>query len=891
MKALRILFIIFLLLSLTEKIQATHNRAGEITYEWIGSTPQELRYRVTITTYTKLSSTQADRPSLDSVYWGDGSPPAVFPRTNFVDDVANDIRHNTYINEHTYSGNGEFLIHFTDPNRNADIVNIPHSVSEPFYLESLLKINPFLGNNNSPVMTYAPIDQGCVNRIFIHNPGAFDPDPRDSLSYELVEPGGAGGQTIPGYFYPPANNSFTLDPVRGDLIWDSPQATGEYNVAFNIIQWRDGIQIGFVRRDMQILIRNCDDYPPVIDVVQDTCVLAGDSLSFLVTATDRDLNDIVLLSASGGALNPDLVPDPAIFTSITANNDTVTSKFFWQTECHHIRPQPYYVQFKVASGSAPTLVDLSGTFIRVIPPPPPFAEATPNGSFIDLHWTPPPCSGILHYNIYRRAGMYPGNIPCPCDAGAPGYSGYTLIGSTQDSVENDTTFTDDNNGQGLTIGIEYCYIITAVYPNGAESCASPQTCATLKKDAPVITHADVRHTDAVNGSVYVGWSPPTDLDTTIYKPPYEYRVYRSAGFFGADFSTLVATFGNLNDTSVVDTLLDTDTQPWSYKIELWYTDSATSMLTFKGQTAVASTIFLTIAPTDNQLNLSWEEHVPWSNSRYDIFKQNASLTFDSIASVTTPSFSDTGLVNGQQYCYYIRSIGSYFFSGFIDPIVNRSEIECMAPFDNVHPCSPDLTVQSDCNESLNMLTWTNPNNSCADDVLKYYIYFGPSETGGFERIDSLLSPFDTTYIHEGLSMISGCYKVTAVDSVGNETLEPEVVCVDTCRQYVLPSVFTPNGDGFNDLFHPCDSTTAQELQEKNCPPYKNVNSVEMKIYNRWGKLVFETTDKDINWDGKYMNTSKDCPTGVYYYTCKVFFFSVKEVVPVELHGTIDLIRP
>jgi gliding motility-associated-like protein len=201
-----------------------------------------------------------------------------------------------------------------------------------------------------------------------------------------------------------------------------------------------------------------------------------------------------------------------------------------------------------------------------------------------------------------------------------------------------------------------------------------------------------------------------------------------------------------------------------------------------------------------------------------------------------------------------------------------------------------LAVLPDCNAAMNELRWTNPNNTCADDVLKYYIYFGETEDGNFELIDSVLSPTDTVYQHRGLSMISGCYKVTAVDSVGNETVQPQIVCIDTCRQYSLPSVFTPNGDGKNDFFHPCDSTTAAEFQQTKCPPYKNVKSVEMKIYNRWGALVFETKDKNINWDGKNKDTKADCSEGVYYYTCKVFFFSVKQEQSAELHGTIELIR-
>jgi gliding motility-associated-like protein len=154
----------------------------------------------------------------------------------------------------------------------------------------------------------------------------------------------------------------------------------------------------------------------------------------------------------------------------------------------------------------------------------------------------------------------------------------------------------------------------------------------------------------------------------------------------------------------------------------------------------------------------------------------------------------------------------------------------------------------------------------------------------------VLNANDTTYLHSNLQIIAGCYKVTSIDSVGNETVNPPVVCVDTCRQYVLPSVFTPNNDGVNDLFHPCDQTTSADLQAKNCPAYKNVKSVDIKIYNRWGNLVYETTDKDVNWDGKNKDSKQDCPEGVYFYTCKVYFYRILGDGAEELHGTIQLIR-
>ncbi len=869
--------------------RATHNRAGEITWEFIGTCPTDTTpnaaytYRVTITTYTRTSSIQADRPSLDSVYWGDGTQSS-FVRQQKI-DLGNDISKNIYINTHTYAGNGSFKIYFVDPNRNEGVVNIPSSVDVPFSVESLLIVDPYRCPNNSPVLTYPPIDRGCVGRTFIHNPNAYDPD-GDSLSYELTVCRGLNADPIPGYSFPVASTSFSLDPITGDLTWETPIAPGEYNVAFRIIQWRNGVNMGYVTRDMQILIGNCNNRPPAIQAVADTCVLAGDSLNFLVTAIDPDQN-IVQLSASGG---PFQVTPAAAFAPIQQNNDTAISRFSWQPDCDLVRAQPYYVQFRandVVPVDSISLVSLSGLFIRVIGPPPPSLTAVAVSNTIRLNWTAPStCSNLVGYRIYRRTGAYGQPIPCPCDNGVPAYTGYTYL----DSVGNPNTlsFVDNNGGAGLVIGIQYCYLVTAVFADRSESCASPEACASLRRELPVITNADVVTTDAAAGQVFVAWGKPIELDTIQYPGPYEYRLFRSPGFVGASF-TQIATLVAPADTTFLDTGINTVGSAWSYRIDFYYTNAGA--LTFKGSTSVASTVFLTISPTDEANVLTWQEEVPWQNYRYDIFRQNpATLLFDSIASTTASTYTDTALTNGTSYCYFVRSIGTYGLPSLVDPLVNRSQRVCGTPFDNVPPCAPDLDVFSSCNENRNELIWTNPNNTCADDVEKYYIYYSLTEDGGFERIDSVIGANDTTYLHINLPALSGCYRVTAVDDNGNETTDPETVCVDTCRQYVLPSVFTPNGDGKNDLFHPCDSTTTPDLQIKNCPPYRNVKDIDLKLFNRWGQLVFETTDKDINWDGTHKDNGSDCPDGVYYYTCKVNFFRISGDETVELKGYVHLIR-
>ncbi len=83
------------------------------------------------------------------------------------------------------------------------------------------------------------------------------------------------------------------------MIWDAPEnctctrfdqgnEIGEYNVAFYIIEWRDGVEIGRINRDMQIVISCDDNNRPQITVPQDTCVIAGNTISDTIYAEDPD---------------------------------------------------------------------------------------------------------------------------------------------------------------------------------------------------------------------------------------------------------------------------------------------------------------------------------------------------------------------------------------------------------------------------------------------------------------------------------------------------------------------------------------------------------------------------------------------------------------------------
>jgi len=226
---------------------ATHNRAGEITFKLISG----YTYEVTITTFT-FTQSAANRSQL-TVEWGDNTA-SVAPLVSRT-VLPNFYYHNIYTARHTFPGPGIYQILMQDPNRNFGILNIPNSVNVIFSIKTTMVISPDVGNNNTPVLLNFPIDKAAVGHIFIHNPSAFDPD-GDSLSYSLTVCTGQDGKPIPNYTLPSYTDTFYVDPVVGDLVWDTPKDTGKYNVAMNISEWRKGVKIGNIVRDMQIDVHN-----------------------------------------------------------------------------------------------------------------------------------------------------------------------------------------------------------------------------------------------------------------------------------------------------------------------------------------------------------------------------------------------------------------------------------------------------------------------------------------------------------------------------------------------------------------------------------------------------------------------------------------------------------
>ncbi|HRH69390.1 MAG TPA: gliding motility-associated C-terminal domain-containing protein [Flavobacteriales bacterium] len=841
---------------------ATHNRAGEIIVCRVGDSGNW--YEITIITHTKLSA-PADRPEL-AINYGDSPIWDTIPRTNVQDDTARDLRRSEYVVLHEYAGPGQYILRMDDPNRNGGVVNIPNSIAQSFSVSTRLTISPTTGGNCSVRFLNPPIQDACQGEPWIHNPAAVDPD-GDSLSFEPTVCLGLFGDPIDGYEFPGPN--YSVDPQTGTIIWDAPGVSGEYNIAFIVREWRltngNYVEVGYVTRDMQITVVPCNNQAPVISQEADTCVEAGTFLTFNVQASDPNSGQQVTLTALGQPFV--LGQSPASFLS-PAPAQSVNGVFNWNTVCGHVRLQPYQVVFNATDDGQPiALQDYRTLNITIVGPAPENPTALPSGNSIELNWDQSACTNASGYLIYRRSGLF-GFDPDHCETGVPDYTGYSLIAQT--NGVGSTSYVDSD---GLVIGNQYCYMVVAIFPDGAQGYASEEFCAILDRQVPVITKVSVGITDLSSGVDTVEWSNAYDLDTNARPGPYQFKLYRGTGLTSAGqliWTSALHPFLAHPDTTFLDAGIDTRTAAHVYRVELFGAGGSE----FIGSSSLASSVFISAAPNDEQLTISWALNTPWMNTTYDVYRQNGAV-WDLIGTSSTSSYTDTALVNGQEYCYHVVSTGAYGDASIVAPLLNWSQEVCGVPVDRTPPCAPTVVIENDCELPLNTLTWNNPNNSCADDTYQYNVYFADSLDGAYVLIATITGAEDTVFTHANGSSVAGCYQVTALDTLGNESAFVEAVCGDNCPEYSLPNVFTPNGDRSNDLFGPF--------------PYRGVEQIDLQVFNRWGQVVFETKDPDINWKGTYKETSEPLPDGVYYYLCTVTFIRLAGSEPVQLNGYVQLI--
>jgi len=460
---------------------------------------------------------------------------------------------------------------------------------------------------------------------------------------------------------------------------------------------------------------------------------------------------------------------------------------------------------------------------------------------------------------------------------------------------------------------------------------------------PILTNVTVDVTDAQIGQVTVRWRSPFDANTATFPRPFTYLVLRAENA-AATSNFKIINPGHLIDSTYVDTNLNT-----LYPANFYYRVIASASNGNATDTsAIASSVQLNTTPTNKGIQLAWNATVPWSNntSQYPMHwiyrgtntgatKISDLTLIDSVNVSQSSQFAyldlgqskSTPLLETQTYCYAVMTQGTYENLPTKSPIRNFSEITCAVPADNTPPCATTLTMTGiDCStysacpvigptgqrNYSNTLSWNKPpvNLNCNPNLKGYNVYASPGVDQPFTLIPQAIT--DTFFVQSNLSSFAMCYKVSAITMKGIEGPLSNQFCFDNCPNYVLPNVFTPNGDKCNEVFSayslrnlqflegetgisPCESLDSAQVEtwRKNCARF--VAGVSFHVFDRWGKEIYNYQSGGANsiyidWNGKD-NAGNDLEAGVYYYMANVVF----EVIDTEkqngtLKGWLMLMR-
>jgi hypothetical protein len=246
--------IILLLIALNYPSYSSNLLGGEITCK----NTNGLTYKTTLTIYRDGSLFNI--PSSLTITYRDSLDTIVATHTVITPNYSlglNGVRSYKYLDNIIFPANGTYKISARESYRDS-VLNITNASSYGMYLECMIMAD---GSNSSPEFLGRPINIAQLNQPFINNITPYDAN-RDSMSWELVIPedlvsNGSGGFNIVSlpYNYPPADSSFPfhIDSILGDISF-KPNLAGKYQIAVKLIEWRNGVQIGYVKRDMELKI-------------------------------------------------------------------------------------------------------------------------------------------------------------------------------------------------------------------------------------------------------------------------------------------------------------------------------------------------------------------------------------------------------------------------------------------------------------------------------------------------------------------------------------------------------------------------------------------------------------------------------------------------------------
>jgi hypothetical protein len=214
-------------------------------------------------------------------------------------------------------------------------------------------------NNSSPAFLSLPFFYFQKNQNTTCNVSAYDIN-SDSLSYILTTPYGGtytNITTVSGYYFP---NNLILDAITGDISW-TPDSVGIYAIDVLVKEFRNGIQIGEVLREIDLIVADTTLQNARLtnwnNITQTNGqgyhyinAIAGQLNNFQLNVLDSNTTAIVSISSFG---EPYMLPgDSATFNIISkTSSNTAVGEFSWTPNVSTERNRPYMLTFRVGNGT------------------------------------------------------------------------------------------------------------------------------------------------------------------------------------------------------------------------------------------------------------------------------------------------------------------------------------------------------------------------------------------------------------------------------------------------------------------------------------------------------------------------------------------------------------
>ncbi|MFT4153737.1 T9SS type B sorting domain-containing protein [Parafilimonas sp.] len=704
--------------------------------------------------------------------------------------------------------------------------------------------------DNSPVFSFNDASAICVSSPFSFDFSAEDID-GDSLVYSLCSGLTGGTELEPVVEDPPAppyssisytspysgsqplGSAASIDPATGIFSGTAPATTGTYVAAVCIDEYRNGVYIGHTRKELHLEVSNCKTGGARLDSSYISC----------------DGFDFTFVNGAGTSADYTYFWDFGVTTLTTDTSSEAQPTYTY--------PDTGVYTVKLKAQNTAGCEDSAETEVKIYPG---FAtDFSIDGSciFNPYNFTDLTTTKYGYVDSWKwyfgETGTLDDTIQNPVyNYTDTGQKTITLIStSSKGCIDTATKALDVSTGPDVSLGFRDTLICSI---DTLRLNASSTTAGATFSWLPAYNIIDA---NTANPYVY-------PKQTTVYNLTVNYK-----GCEAEDSVTV----------NVIDKVL----------------------LELPADTAICKTDSIQITPSTNALYFLWQPAdglssdttkapmaAPLSSTQYTLTASVGKCTATDAMNVTVAPYptadagSDVSICYGNTTQLNASIEGSVFSWAPVSSLINPESLSPIAGPQSTTTYVLSVTDTIGCPKPVSdsVVVTVIPKviaDAGNDTVIVRQQPLQLNATGGtnyeWSPSSNLSNPFianpvatftdgpDTVTYSVKVSTPEGCY---SYDSI-------KIYIFETGPEVFIPTAFTPNGDGVNDVY----KITVAGMKQFSY----------LRIYNRWGQLLFNTGTPNKGWDGTY-NGNKQ-PSGTYVYVVAATDYNNK---PYFKKGTFVLIR-